>query len=164
MHCVSFWQYNEAVCGLWFWHPPWSYSLNASFCCCYINVVVFCVGFLTCVGFLSVSTVETVFSSFAIILKRKRELVTLLLLSYGCLVTVNVLWIFLTVPWVGLQCVTVVFLIIHTSLFSRGFIMQFFVFVPVWSSSRWERVYFLHCLLCTCLCIIRINHEYEGWI
>ena len=32
-----------------------------------------------------------VFYSFVIILKRKRELVALLLLSYGCLVTVNVL-------------------------------------------------------------------------
>ena len=32
-----------------------------------------------------------VLSSFAIILKRNRELVALLLLSYGCLVTVNVL-------------------------------------------------------------------------
>ena len=50
-----------------------------------------------------------VLSSFAIIFKRKRELVALLLLSYGCLVAVNVLWLFLTVPWVGLQCVIVVF-------------------------------------------------------
>ena len=50
-----------------------------------------------------------VLSSFAIILKRKRELVALLLLSYGCLVTVNVLWLFLWVPWVGLQCVFMVF-------------------------------------------------------
>ena len=32
-----------------------------------------------------------VLSSFAIILKRMRELVALLLLSYGCLATVNVL-------------------------------------------------------------------------
>ena len=32
-----------------------------------------------------------VLSSFAIILDRKRELVALCLLSYGCLVTVNVL-------------------------------------------------------------------------
>ena len=48
-------------------------------------------------------------SSFAIILKRKRELVALLLLSFGCIVTVNNLWLFLTVPWVGLQCVIVVF-------------------------------------------------------
>ena len=50
-----------------------------------------------------------VLSSFAIILKRKRELVALLLLSNGCLVIVNVLWLFLRVPWVSLQCVIVVF-------------------------------------------------------
>ena len=41
--------------------------------------------------------------------RRARELVPLLLLSYGCLVTVNVLWLFLSVPWVGLQFVIVVF-------------------------------------------------------
>ena len=46
---------------------------------------------------------------FEIILKRKRELVALLLLSYICLVTVNVLWFYLTVPWAGLQCVIVVY-------------------------------------------------------
>ena len=40
---------------------------------------------------------------------RKRELVALLSLSYRCFVTVNVLWLFLMVPWVGLQCVIVVF-------------------------------------------------------
>ena len=34
-------------------------------------------------------------SSFAIILKRKIKLVAWLLLSYRCLVTVNVLWLFL---------------------------------------------------------------------
>ena len=50
-----------------------------------------------------------VHSSFAIILKKKRKLVALLLLSYRCIVTVNVLLLFLTVPWVGLQCVVVVF-------------------------------------------------------
>ena len=50
-----------------------------------------------------------VHSSFAIILKRKRKLDALLLLSYRCTVTVNVLWLFLTVPWVSLQCVIVVF-------------------------------------------------------
>ena len=49
------------------------------------------------------------YSSFAIILKRKRKLVALLLLSCGCIVTINVLWLFLTVPLVGLQCVIVVF-------------------------------------------------------
>ena len=49
-----------------------------------------------------------VHSSFAIILKRKRKLVALLFLSYRC-ITINVLWLFLTVLWAGLQCVTVVF-------------------------------------------------------
>ena len=50
-----------------------------------------------------------VFSSFAIILTRKRKLFALVLLFAGCLLTVNVLWLFLMVPWVGLQCVIVVF-------------------------------------------------------
>ena len=48
-------------------------------------------------------------SSFVIILKMKREMVALLLLSYGCLVTVKVMCFFLTVPLVGLRCVIVVF-------------------------------------------------------
>ena len=46
---------------------------------------------------------------FAFILMWKRKLVALLKLSSWCLVTVNVLWLFITVPWVGLQCVIVVF-------------------------------------------------------
>ena len=50
-----------------------------------------------------------VHSSLAIILKRKRNRVALLLLSYRCIVTINILWLFLTVPWAGLQCVIVVF-------------------------------------------------------
>ena len=50
-----------------------------------------------------------VLSSFAIILRMKRELVALLLLSIGCLVTVNILKLFLMVPWVELQFVFVVF-------------------------------------------------------
>ena len=49
-----------------------------------------------------------VHSSFAITLKRKRKL-ALLLLSYICIVTVGVMWTFLTVPWFGLQCVVVIF-------------------------------------------------------
>ena len=44
-----------------------------------------------------------VHSSFAIILKRKRKLVALLLLSYRCIVTMNVLWLFLKRSWVYLQ-------------------------------------------------------------
>ena len=50
-----------------------------------------------------------VYSSFATILKRKSKLVALLLLSYRYIVTINVLWLFLTVPWVGLQYMIVVF-------------------------------------------------------
>ena len=42
-------------------------------------------------------------------LEEEKRVVALLLLSYGCLVTVNFLWLFLTVPLVGLQCVIVVF-------------------------------------------------------
>ena len=41
--------------------------------------------------------------------ERKRKLVSLLLLSYACLVIVYVLWLFHTVPWVCLQFVIVVF-------------------------------------------------------
>ena len=48
-------------------------------------------------------------SGLAIILKRRRELVALLLLYNGCLVAVGILSLFLTVPWAGLQCVIVVF-------------------------------------------------------
>ena len=50
-----------------------------------------------------------VHSSSTIIFTRKRELVALLLLSFGSLFTVNALWLFLTVSWGGLQCVIVVF-------------------------------------------------------
>ena len=39
----------------------------------------------------------------------KRELVDFLLLPLCFLESVSVLWIFLTVPGVGLQCVTLVF-------------------------------------------------------
>ena len=60
-----------------------------------------------------------VHSSFAIILKRKKKLVALLLLSDRCIVTKNVLWLFRTVLWVGLQCVIVVFLDHTHLLFKR---------------------------------------------
>ena len=42
-------------------------------------------------------------SSFAIILTRKRELITLLVLSFGCPVSANGMWLFLAVLWVGLK-------------------------------------------------------------
>ena len=50
-----------------------------------------------------------VFSGFAITFTSRSGLVTLLWLSSCCLVTVGVLWLFLMVPWVGLQCMIVVF-------------------------------------------------------
>ena len=50
-----------------------------------------------------------VLSSSAIILNRKRELVHLLLLSFGCFVVVSVLWLFLMVLLVSLQYVLVEF-------------------------------------------------------
>ena len=50
-----------------------------------------------------------VHSSLAIILKRKRKLVALPVLSYRCIATINVLCLFLTMSWVGLQSVTLVF-------------------------------------------------------
>ena len=49
-----------------------------------------------------------VHSSFAIILKGMTKLEVLLLLSYRCIVTINVLWLFLTVLLVCLKCVIVV--------------------------------------------------------
>ena len=63
-------------------------------------------------------TLLCVLSSFAIILTRKRGLIALPLLSFRCLVTVNILWLFLTVPWVGLQCVIVAFPM-HTIFFRK---------------------------------------------
>ena len=52
--------------------------------CFPLVVGVLCLSFYCC-------ALLCVLSNFAIILKKKRELVALLLLSYGCLVTVNVL-------------------------------------------------------------------------
>ena len=50
-----------------------------------------------------------VHSSFAITLKMKRKLVALLIWSYKRFITINVMRLFLTVPWVGMQDVIVEF-------------------------------------------------------
>ena len=50
----------------------------------------------------------TIHSSLALLVNRKRKLFASLLYSYRCIVTINVLCLFLTVPCVGLQCVIVV--------------------------------------------------------
>ena len=75
-----------------------TFILNVLYIVCGSSVFVFVLLCITCVH-----------SSFAIILKRKRKLVALLLLSYRCIVSINFLWLFLTVPWVGLQYLIVVF-------------------------------------------------------
>ena len=74
----------------------WNTSLCLwKFCVC----LCFVIHYLLCVH-----------SSFAIVLKRERKLVALLLLSNRCFATctVNVLWLFLTVPFV-MMCVIAVF-------------------------------------------------------
>ena len=65
---------------------------------CGSSAFVFVLLCITCVHF-----------SFAIILKRKRKLDALLLLTYRCIFTTKILWLFLAEPWVGIQCVIVVF-------------------------------------------------------
>ena len=44
-----------------------------------------------------------------LVLQYRESCVALILLSYRCIATINVMWFFLTVPWVGLHCVIVVF-------------------------------------------------------
>ena len=64
-------------------------------------------GFCVCSMFCCASL--CVISSFAIVLKEKRELVALLCLSSWYVVIVIVLWLFLMVPCFGLQYVILVF-------------------------------------------------------
>ena len=79
----------------WF-YCCWFIVYSCSHCLC-----GFCVRYLFCYKVLSVLSI------FAIILVRKRGLVSLLLLSSWCLV--NILWLFGAVQLVGLWCVIVVF-------------------------------------------------------
>ena len=66
------------------------------------NVFALCVGIM-CLSLFCYALL-CVCSTIAIVLKRKRTLVALLLLSYQCLVNVNVLRLFLAVPGDGLVC------------------------------------------------------------
>ena len=82
-------------------------------------------------------------------LKGKRKLVALLVLSYRCIVTIlNVLWLFLRVLWVGLQCVIVVFPD-HTHLFYATFHLCF-QFLPkyLFSGIQNENGYKKYSALC----------------
>ena len=65
------------------------------------------VGFLCLVFFFN--ALLSAISSLAIIFTRKRGLVALFLLFSWCIVIVSVLWLFLMVPRVGLQCAIMVF-------------------------------------------------------
>ena len=82
--------------------------------------LLFNVPFIMCVGILCLSlfcyAILCVHSSFAITLKRKRKLVASLLLSNRFIVAMNSLWLFLMLPWIGLQWVILVFPD-HTHLF-----------------------------------------------
>ena len=87
------------------------------------------------------------FLVFSIIFTRKRALVTLLLLSFGYHVTVNVLWLYLTVPWAGLQCLIVVFPY-HTHLLLglyMGFrdtgYLPFYGILPVLLPGIWDTMF-----------------------
>ena len=77
--------------------------------------------FLFCYALLCVN------SRFAVILKRKTKLVALLLLSYRCIVIMNFMWLLLTVPWGGRQCVIVVFPDHTHLLFATIMLLRFFV-------------------------------------
>ena len=78
--------------------------------------------------------------SFSIILMGKRELVALLCLSSWCLVTVIVLWLFLKVPWVGLQCVSVVFPDHIYFLFGHGVSDHLVNTEPSLTNYKWVRL------------------------
>ena len=60
-------------------------------------------------SFVRLLCIFSVLSSFAIILVEQSELIALLSLSSWCLVSVIALHPFLAVPWVSMQCVSVVF-------------------------------------------------------
>ena len=87
-------------------------------------------------------TLLYVYSSIAIILMGKRELLALLHLSSWCLVMVE--WLFLAVPWGCLQFVIVVFPV-HTRLLFlvMGFMWKLFQFQPNFWATQTQKV-FIH--------------------
>ena len=93
-----------------------------------------------------------ILSCFAIILAMKRELFALLLLSFGCLDTVDVLWFFLTVPWVGLQFVIVAFPD-HTYFL--------YLMLDTDSIKNCEKI-FIH--FCATVKITKLSLRGHGWI
>ena len=76
----------------------------------------------------------------SIILTRKRELFFLLLLSLGCLVTVTVMWLFFSMPWVGLQFVIVV-IPDHTHLILQRRLVQCHQHVTIFNVNNQKSTY-----------------------
>ena len=111
---------------------------------CVANFIMF-VMHLFCYALLSV------LSSFPIILTGKRELVVLLWLSSRCYVTVNVVWLFLTMPWAGLQCVIVVFpdhsRLLFYIIFNMNQFCQFYVNLKVNQHMRAPKIQAILCTL-----------------
>ena len=71
----------------------------------------------------------------------------LTLLSFGCLITVNVLWFCLTVPWVGLQFVIMVFFRSYSLRFVSFLVLQL---SPCGRESWFYFGCFLVCMLVIC--------------
>ena len=96
--------YIRHLLNIWTQHATWFYKVAVLLllirCCSHCGVLCL---------FHVLLCIVCVLSSFAIISMGKRELVALLCLFSLCLVIVVVQWLFLTVPWVGLQCVILVF-------------------------------------------------------
>ena len=103
-------------------------------------------------------TLLCVHFSFTIILKRKRKLVTMLLLSCRCFVTINVLWLFITVLLVGLQHLIVVFpdhthLLWKPELFRLTSLWHAFIYTVVFVSL----IFLLHSFVCLMFVIGRVS-------
>ena len=89
--------------------PQWLRLLSVLRVVVLLLLIYYLMCFPLFMGILCFFVLLCVHSSFEIILKRKRKLVALILLSYRCIVTISALWLFLTVLLVGLQCAIVVF-------------------------------------------------------
>ena len=96
VHKIHYWMGLPFACA--------AISTGWWFCCCCLHCLwEFCVWFFFCYSVLSV------LSNFTIVLLRKKKCVALYRLSTWCPVALGVLWLFLGMPWAGLQCVIVVF-------------------------------------------------------
>ena len=113
------------------------------------RILLFSRGYKTCSSLsLFCYAIFCVHSTFAITLKRKKKQVALLLVSCKCLVTVDVLWLFLAVHEKGLQCVIVVFPD-HTH----------FLFVPLELLLLMKKTLVSMSMRCSCILIQNTCHD-----